>query len=1264
MITRRVQEVFNLEPGEGHMASLVMGYAILLFSSNVLAITASLGLFFGPYDAATLPYTYVVLMFIGPLTSLIYLRLEGRFSLSRTLLIVHVALLFSLILLPLILSRSEAPVLRFILPVYLEVNVILTYASFWNLLGRIYNLRQGKRLFPFLGSGEHLATIGAGFIATFLVARTATENLYWLSAFFMIGAVFLLLMISRANVEKMGSSAVDGDTDQGGEMTNAISDMKALVQEPYLRLLFVIVMLYTISVVLVENLSFIEAEIRFPTADGMATYVGLFMGIYGVLGLFVQWVLAGRALDRFGVSAVVLALPGGLLLIYFIFALVGSFNAAAAGLFWLASGANMYAYILDAPYMAAKNVMLQPLPANLRTRIQTTTTGIAYPLATGLSGLLMLLMLNVLNFGSVQIAYATLLILLLWTAAGFRLGRDYMRQLRQALLARSLGGPGLLQAADRTSISVLEAALKDSQPAVVLYALETLAEVAPGSLPEHLPDLLTYANDDVRVAALARVPEVAWRATPPGIKSLLERNNSAEVRAAALRTWYALSPREASLNLAAYSQDPDLPVRQAALAMMFKQDDPFSRQEAREALDALCYSADTADRILAAEVLGELDSGEEGEQVFLDLLNDEDLLVRRAALVSAATLRLPAIWPVVIPALAGKSTTVWAANALIAAGEDVLPLLRSVALADDQDPLVVAEIASVCGRIGGPQAISILEPLLSHQEAAVRRQAMLGLSHNAYRATDSEQKVIEQQFYAQAANVAEITAALVDLGNERQVRLVVDALAQKRQEEMDNLLLLLSFLYDSQAVLGAREVLGLYQVDAEKRAYAMEMLDIVLDHEQKRILFPFLRHMDLQRCLAGLEKEFPQTLLGSERRLRALLAANSPLSGRWTRICAIYALGLLEDGQAKQAIFDVLAAAGDDSVLVETALTSLENLGGIQELDMASNPDLEKEIEIWQTRDPQEIPLLQKAESIKQTRIFAGLQKDLLEAMAGLVTVVAVKPRQTLFHEGDPGDSLYIVDEGQLRVHLGDRFIDTVAAGGVIGEMALFDDGPRSASVKGSAENSRLLQLDREPFYDFLANNVQVAREFMHLLSRRLRERTADLALQTEHEPLKPAQPITGGQMGARQNVSFAGELRDVDKLLFLKGTSFFRGIDDDLLEQVALLLEEVNLACGEQLFAQGDSGQSLYIITAGQVRIHIEERTLAYASEGEVIGEMALLESEPRLATVTGSEGTQLLRLDQQPFFELLWSQPELALAIIRMLSGRVRTRLQELSK
>ncbi len=80
-------------------------------------------------------------------------------------------------------------------------------------------------------------------------------------------------------------------------------------------------------------------------------------------------------------------------------------------------------------------------------------------------------------------------------------------------------------------------------------------------------------------------------------------------------------------------------------------------------------------------------------------------------------------------------------------------------------------------------------------------------------------------------------------------------------------------------------------------------------------------------------------------------------------------------------------------------------------------------------------------------------------------------------------------------------------------------------------------------------------------------------------------------------------------------------------------MLEEANLTGGETPYNADDTGHMLYIVVIGQVRVHIAERTLKYLGEGEVIGEMTLLDSEPRSATVTTVVPTQLLRLNQRPF-------------------------------
>ena len=59
ILEKRIQEIFNIHPGEGRMVALVLIYAIALYFSNVMARTASMALFLSEYGADTLPYTYV-----------------------------------------------------------------------------------------------------------------------------------------------------------------------------------------------------------------------------------------------------------------------------------------------------------------------------------------------------------------------------------------------------------------------------------------------------------------------------------------------------------------------------------------------------------------------------------------------------------------------------------------------------------------------------------------------------------------------------------------------------------------------------------------------------------------------------------------------------------------------------------------------------------------------------------------------------------------------------------------------------------------------------------------------------------------------------------------------------------------------------------------------------------------------------------------------------------------------------------------------------
>ncbi|MEZ4516764.1 MAG: cyclic nucleotide-binding domain-containing protein [Chloroflexota bacterium] len=139
--------------------------------------------------------------------------------------------------------------------------------------------------------------------------------------------------------------------------------------------------------------------------------------------------------------------------------------------------------------------------------------------------------------------------------------------------------------------------------------------------------------------------------------------------------------------------------------------------------------------------------------------------------------------------------------------------------------------------------------------------------------------------------------------------------------------------------------------------------------------------------------------------------------------------------------------------------------------------------------------------------------------------------------------------------------------------------------------------------------------------------------------------------------------LSTIEKVILLKDVELFSEMPDELVAQVASLLSEMELAAGQPVFDKGDPGDSLYIIVDGEVRVFDGDQTINYLGESEVFGEMALLDAEPRMASVMATADTLLLRLEQEPFFDLMESRSEVARGVIRVLSARLRRRVEEIA-
>jgi len=128
------------------------------------------------------------------------------------------------------------------------------------------------------------------------------------------------------------------------------------------------------------------------------------------------------------------------------------------------------------------------------------------------------------------------------------------------------------------------------------------------------------------------------------------------------------------------------------------------------------------------------------------------------------------------------------------------------------------------------------------------------------------------------------------------------------------------------------------------------------------------------------------------------------------------------------------------------------------------------------------------------------------------------------------------------------------------------------------------------------------------------------------------------------------------EKVLILKSLAIFSETPETILSELAPLMQETEVEEGKVLFNEGDVGDCMYIIHKGEIKIHKGAITLAILKEKEVFGELSLLDSETRSASATANTDCFLFKIDQEPFYELVETRPEVAKGFIKILCHRLR--------
>jgi NTE family protein/lysophospholipid hydrolase len=199
--------------------------------------------------------------------------------------------------------------------------------------------------------------------------------------------------------------------------------------------------------------------------------------------------------------------------------------------------------------------------------------------------------------------------------------------------------------------------------------------------------------------------------------------------------------------------------------------------------------------------------------------------------------------------------------------------------------------------------------------------------------------------------------------------------------------------------------------------------------------------------------------------------------------------------------------------------------------------------------------------------------------------------------------------------------VGRIEPGSLVGEIGLLMGGRRGATVT-AAEPTRLGRLSAADVEAVLARYPETRREVLETARRRLR-RTQWLKILA----------------------AYFGEI-DADKLALIEPRFEWRHLDR-----------------GERLFAQGDEADGLYILIHGFLQAVAsdapgEERIIGSISRGEIVGEMAILSGDRRMATVRAVRDSDVVRLSKADFEQISRAYPAVSLAIMRILVKRLRDR------
>ena len=1052
-----LKKLFNINQGEGFPTLILFLHFFAYVAISITGSAARDAYFLNMVDRKYLPLMFLAVAIVLSIVIEIYSRLSKNKDLSTIVSgtgIIFIATLFA------IQKNLEGWVIPF-LYVWKDVIDAIIITQFWLIASQVFDPRQAKRLFGLLGAGGALAAIIIGSSIKQFVSIFGSENLLFATMSFLLVVILMANLIRpyrNINEQKNSNSKKDSQKDEKKSFS------------PYLKSLAIIIGLAAVASRVVDYQFKITAVAAFPEQDDLVNFFGQYYAVTGIATMVIQLFITSRLLSRFGILVAILVLPT-----LFMTGAIGFLMSPVLAAVYISKFSDqVFRFTL---HNASIQLLWIPVKNTIKNRLKPVIEGSIRASLEGVSGILIFLSITVFNVPIHYLSISIVLIAIYWINKSFTLKKLYVKELQSAIEKRELNFEELtLDIQDEAMVKTINEALKNNDESQQILALEMIKDIPLTPWKDSLNDLLNNGEITVKKEILSISFDDENIITNQTIIDLI--NNVPDLETESIEIAGKRRLRKA-LPIIMDRIDTVNKEKQIIFAAAIRNIDPdSSNKEKKLLLDAF----NTNDENICSLAIRQMKNDKEilPDDKLAEYLNQESSMIRDAALSVAESRASTSLLPHIIQCLSDPRCAIPARSALQAYDDNVVVelLIKHVQRQNVEKSLIIGVIRTI-KNYPTKNSIDLLLSAISPKVPPIQSEAVDSLIHIARELSlDENQIIITKKELIKTSRYAYEKIIALSQINEDEENQLLRYLLQNEVRKLIPVIMKLGILDKPETPIETY-IQYVLNNETDKLPYVLEFFENIFSKEERRIVNSLIDNIPIEEKCEVAKNHFDDLTTNINQFLGYYIGTIQELK-----------VALTLDYAFRNNNQEILEKANwnefPDSFIIKDIITR----------HAKNNPD---SLNRWPINDylldSNQLTMystLEKAMILKSVDLFASIPSQELIRVAQIAEEEEYQPGTSLCKEGDFGDCMYIIANGKVKVHKGDRTLVELEKGAFVGDMALLDQEPRSADLTISAETT-LLKISQDAFYELMSSNFEIMNGILKIISSRLRDAQAKL---------------------------------------------------------------------------------------------------------------------------------------------------------------------------